>query len=86
MGKSTWTYEQCCEEARKYKTKIEFRNNSRRAYDAAYRHNWMKDFTWFEEIINRVIIGHMNVVIKKQRNINVKLTSKEENVERIKLH
>ena len=51
MGKSTWTYEQCCEEARKYKTKIEFRNNSRRAYDAAYRHNWMKDFTWFEEII-----------------------------------
>lgn len=51
MGKSTWTYEQCCEEARKYKTKIEFRNNSRRAYDAAYHHNWMKDFTWFEEII-----------------------------------
>ena len=51
MGKSTWTYERCCEEARKYKTKIEFRNNSRRAYDAAYRHNWMKNFTWFEEII-----------------------------------
>ena len=47
MGKSVWTYETCLEEAKKYKTKIEFRNNSRRAYDAAYRHNWMKDFTWF---------------------------------------
>ena len=41
MGKSTWTYKRCYEEARKYKTKIEFRKNSRRAYDAAYRHNWM---------------------------------------------
>ena len=29
MGKSIWTYEQCCEEARKYKTKIEFRNKDK---------------------------------------------------------
>lgn len=51
MGKNVWTYEKCYNEARKFKTKLEFRKKCRCAYDAAYRHKWMKDFKWFEEIV-----------------------------------
>lgn len=43
-----WNKETCCEEAKKYKTKVEFRRLSSGAYDAAYKNGWLKDFTWLE--------------------------------------
>lgn len=43
-----WTYDECYAEARKYKTKQDFRKNNIRAYGAACRKGWYKDYTWFE--------------------------------------
>lgn len=43
-----WTYERCLLEAKKYKTKNEFLQSNGRAYRAAYRNNWLNDYTWFE--------------------------------------
>lgn len=43
-GHSTWTYERCYEEAKKYTSKTEFRKTL--AYTAALRRGWLKDFTW----------------------------------------
>ncbi|MEO4005017.1 hypothetical protein [Flavobacterium sp. CAU 1735] len=37
-----WTFEKCQVEALKYKTRSDFQNNSRRAYSAAHRNNWMQ--------------------------------------------
>src|ERR1035437_8214206 len=39
--KRYWTYEKCAEEALKYKTKKEFRENSLSAYDAAKKNKWL---------------------------------------------
>lgn len=42
-----WNYENCFNEAKKYKTKMEFRKGCLAAYDAAFRKNYLKDYTWF---------------------------------------
>jgi len=42
-----WNYEECFKEAKKYKSKIEFRKNCSTAYSRALKHNWIKDYTWF---------------------------------------
>ena len=44
-----WTFEKCYEEAKKYKTKKEFLKKDPRAFTAAYRNNWLDNYTWFEE-------------------------------------
>lgn len=44
-----WTYETCLEEAKKYKTKTEFKNNNSGAYNVAYRNGWFVDYTWLED-------------------------------------
>lgn len=44
-----WTYETCLEEAKKYKTKTEFRNLSSGAYNVAYKNGWFIDYTWLED-------------------------------------
>ena len=42
-----WTKETTEKEARKYKTRDEFRRNSSGAYTAALNNNWMSEYTWF---------------------------------------
>lgn len=44
-----WTYETCLEEAKRYKTKTEFRNLCSGAYNAAYKNGWLNDYTWLED-------------------------------------
>lgn len=46
MSKKKWTYEACYEEAKKYKTRMEFKNGSGGAYTAAVRNKWLDKFTW----------------------------------------
>lgn len=41
-SKKKWTFEICQKEALKYKTRSDFQNNSRSAYSAAHRNNWMQ--------------------------------------------
>lgn len=48
--KGYWTIEKCHEEALKYTTKIDFRNNNLPAYNAAYKHKW------FDKICSHMII------------------------------
>ena len=44
-----WTYETCLEEAKRYKTKTEFRNLCSGAYNVAYKNGWLNDYTWLED-------------------------------------
>lgn len=46
IGNAYWTLERCYEEAHKYNTRKEFRENSSGAYQVAYRNGWLKDFEW----------------------------------------
>lgn len=41
-----WTYENTLNEAKKYKTKGDFRDNCPSAYTIAHRNNWIKDYAW----------------------------------------
>ena len=43
-----WTKERCYEEARKYSSKQELRENCSSAYTIAWRNKWLDDYTWFE--------------------------------------
>ena len=45
-----WTKERCYEEARKYETRMEFRNKCQSAYNAAYTHGWL------DEICSQMIV------------------------------
>ena len=48
--KRKWTYETCRDEAKKYKTKVEFQQGSSGAFKYAYNNGIIKDFDWFEEL------------------------------------
>lgn len=41
-----WDKGKCYNEAKKYKIKKEFRENSHGAYSAAWRNGWLKDYDW----------------------------------------
>lgn len=41
-----WTYQDCLEEAKKYKTRTELYRKNRSAYKAAKKNNWLDKFTW----------------------------------------
>ena len=45
MNNIKWTFEKCKKEAKKYSTKIEFKNKSPSAYVIANRKKWMKDIS-----------------------------------------
>ena len=50
LGKGVkWTSEKCYNEAKKYKTLVEFRDNNICAHYAAYRNGWLKDYDWLEK-------------------------------------
>jgi hypothetical protein len=40
----SWTYKECKEEALKYKTRTEFKNNSNTSYRASYNNHWLDEF------------------------------------------
>lgn len=44
-----WTKERVFEEARKYKTKNEFRKACIRAYDVAWKNGWFSEIDWFKD-------------------------------------
>lgn len=41
-----WTYEHCYEEAKKYKSRVEFEKESGSAYGVAVKNGWLDDYTW----------------------------------------
>lgn len=43
-----WNHDICFEEARKYTSKKDFKNGSQSAFDAAKRHGWLSEYTWFK--------------------------------------
>ena len=43
-----WNRETCFDEAKKYKSRIEFKENNSSAYRAALKNGWLDDYTWFE--------------------------------------
>ena len=45
-----WSYETCYIEAKKYKTKREFKKECSGAYTVACKNKWIDDYIWFEEI------------------------------------
>jgi len=49
--KGYWTKKRCHEEALKYKTKTEFKNNTSSAYSIAYNNGWLNDICLHMEII-----------------------------------
>lgn len=52
MENCKWTYKMCYDEAKKYLTRNEFRNNCRSAYRMSKTMGWIDDYTWF-------ISGHL---------------------------
>ncbi|MBQ9671558.1 MAG: hypothetical protein IJV34_01735 [Prevotella sp.] len=44
-----WTYEKCFEEAKKYKTRIEFSNQAGYVYKLTQKNGWFDDYTWLEK-------------------------------------
>ena len=44
-----WTYERCYEEAKKYKTRSEYKKGSASAYSSSCRKSWLNDYFWFEK-------------------------------------
>lgn len=45
--KYTCSYNEIYNRARKYKHKSDFYKNDKKGYDLAYKHNWLKDYSWF---------------------------------------
>ena len=46
-SKTVWTYESCYEEAKKYKSKIEFKKAAPTAYSKARKNGWLIEYNWF---------------------------------------
>lgn len=49
LGRGKWSKTKTFEEAKKYKSKSEFKNFCNSGYQAAHKHGWLKDYTWFEK-------------------------------------
>lgn len=47
IGFNKWTRQRVFEEARKYKTRTEFKKGCRGAYTAACKNKWISEMTWF---------------------------------------
>lgn len=56
-----WSYENTYNEAIKYKTSCEFIKKSPSAYNAAYRHGWLKNYGWMK-------FGHNRISIEEAEN------------------
>ena len=49
-SKTIWTYENCYEEAKKYKSKFDFKLAAPRAYTKARENGWLIEYNWFTPI------------------------------------
>lgn len=47
--KSKWNYENCYNEAQKYKSRGEFSKKNESAYNSARKHKWIDDYTWLKD-------------------------------------
>lgn len=45
-----WNHDTCYEEAKKYKSKKEFRENANGAYQFAYKKGWLNDYIWLKPL------------------------------------
>ena len=50
-----WNYETCYDEAKKYKSKGEFKKNNATAYQTARKNGWLNDYTWFKRPVVSII-------------------------------
>lgn len=48
-SKGYWTYETCFEEAKKYKSVKELKENNGVVYNIAIKNKWIQDYTWLEK-------------------------------------
>jgi len=48
LGRGKWSKKKTLEEAKKYNSISEFRKNCNSGYQAAYKHDWLKEYTWFK--------------------------------------
>jgi hypothetical protein len=46
--KRKWTYRKCFKEALKYDSKVDFKENSPKAYNAAIKQGWIDDYIWLK--------------------------------------
>lgn len=56
--KGYWNYENCYQEAKKYKSRTEFARNCNRGYQISLTNGWIKDYTWFK---NNNISAQLNL-------------------------
>lgn len=47
MKRHKWTYDECIELARKYICSSDLKKHEQRAYKAAQKNGWLKDYNWF---------------------------------------
>lgn len=50
--KGYWTKERVFEEAKKYQTRMDFKNGSMTAYSVACKNKWINKMTWFKKTVN----------------------------------
>ena len=58
VKRTKWTYEICLNEAKKYKTKVEFRKGNIGAYRKACENGYINDFVWLE--VSKKTNGYWN--------------------------
>lgn len=49
LGKGKWNYKSTVEEAKKYKSRREFRDKNRSAYNKALEKDWLDNFNWLKD-------------------------------------
>ena len=52
-GYSKWDKDSCYNEARKFKSKLEFRNNSSGAYRIASTNGWLDSYSWLDKVFGK---------------------------------
>lgn len=49
-GYSKWDKDTCYNEAKKYKSRVEFEKKAKAAYSVALKNGWIDDYTWFSKL------------------------------------
>jgi hypothetical protein len=69
-----WTKEKCHEEALKYKTRMEFKNNMMAAYHQAVKHKWLNDICSHMDVIGNCKVRFVYVFEFDDNHVYVGLT------------
>lgn len=75
--KEKWTYEDCLEESKKYKTRTEFKKGCVGAYDKSCKQKWIDDFTWLAAPSNKKYTYEEVKVIAEQFDSLAEFTKKK---------